>query len=108
MADPKTETRARNVSLTGRINSFVDAQVENGRHQNASEVVREALRRYESEIEAEAAYLAAVREVASEGRQAIRHGNYVSVDSDDAKADLFERLSGRKAPWRSPKPRTHG
>lgn len=43
----------RNVSLTPRLNRFVDGQVETGRHQNASEVIREALRRYEEEIDAE-------------------------------------------------------
>ncbi|UEM25284.1 type II toxin-antitoxin system ParD family antitoxin (plasmid) [Skermanella mucosa] len=35
----------RNVSLTPRLDRFVDSQVETGLHRNASEVVREALRR---------------------------------------------------------------
>lgn len=34
----------RNISLTDHLNRFIDVQVERGRHQNASEVVREALR----------------------------------------------------------------
>ena len=40
----------RNVSLASRLSDFVDHQVGSGRHQNASEVVREALRRYETAL----------------------------------------------------------
>ena len=43
----------RNFSLTEPLSDFVDRQVASGRHQNASEVVREALRRYEGEVERE-------------------------------------------------------
>ena len=35
---------ARNVNLTAHLAEFVDASVDSGRFQNASEVVREALR----------------------------------------------------------------
>lgn len=39
---------ARSVELTEHLSRFVDEQVRCGRHQNVSEVVREALRRYEA------------------------------------------------------------
>lgn len=45
----------RNVSLTDQSARFVEGQVKTGRHQSASEVVREALRRYESGLAAEQA-----------------------------------------------------
>lgn len=52
---------ARNVNLTDRLAAFVDEQVRNGRHQNASEVVREALRRYEAALAAERDAMGMVR-----------------------------------------------
>ena len=55
-----------NVNLTDRLSAFVDAQVRSGRHQNASEVVREALRRYEAALTAEAGVAEAIRAVARE------------------------------------------
>ena len=36
--------QTRNVSLTAELNAFIRAQVESGHYQNASEVVRAALR----------------------------------------------------------------
>lgn len=36
--------QTRNVSLTAELNAFIRAQVETGHYQNASEVVRAALR----------------------------------------------------------------
>jgi antitoxin ParD1/3/4 len=90
---------ARNVNLTDRLGDFVDRQVESGRHQNASEVVREALRRYQFDLEAEEAALEAIRTIAREGREAIGRGEFLLIDGEQARADLFRRLSGRKAPW---------
>jgi antitoxin ParD1/3/4 len=77
----------RNFSLTGHLSAFVDRQVETGRHQNASEVVREALRLYEAELELHAAYLDEIRSVAARGIADIEHGRFTTVDSpDDARA----------------------
>lgn len=65
---------ARNVNLTDRLVAFVDGQVRNGRHQNASEVVREALRRYEAALAADAGTAEAIRtamyETIAEGKLA--------------------------------------
>ena len=57
----------RNISLTDRQSQFVDQQVAAGRHVSASEVVREALRRYEDDVAAEQAQLDALRRLAAEG-----------------------------------------
>lgn len=85
-------TTARNVSLTEPLNRFIDRQVERGRHQNASEVVREALRRYESELAEDDARVEALRVIAAEGRQAIERGDYVTLSSEDDIARLMRDL----------------
>ena len=54
---------ARNVNLTERLAAFVDQQVHSGRHQNASEVVREALRRYERDLISERDHAEAVQAI---------------------------------------------
>jgi antitoxin ParD1/3/4 len=57
----------RNFSLAPRLSRFIDRAVKRGHHQNASEVVREALRRYEDGMKAEEASTAAIWAVAKEG-----------------------------------------
>jgi antitoxin ParD1/3/4 len=86
---------ARNVSLTEHLASFVDRQVTTGRHQNASEVVREALRRYESELAAEQACIEMIRGIAREGREAIKRGDYALIDAEEARDALYRRVTGR-------------
>ncbi len=88
---------ARNVSLTEHLASFVDRQVTIGRHQNASEVVREALRRYESELAAEQACIEMIRGIAREGREAIKRGDYAMIDAEEARDALYRRVTGRDA-----------
>ncbi|MBB5693870.1 type II toxin-antitoxin system ParD family antitoxin [Muricoccus pecuniae] len=74
---------ARNVNLTDRLAAFVDEQVRNGRHQNASEVVREALRRYE-------AALAAERDAMGMVRAALRKAIHRSETGADIRPELLE------------------
>jgi antitoxin ParD1/3/4 len=88
---------ARNVSLTDHLAAFLDSQVTSGRHQNASEVVREALRRYEFELRLEQEEVAAIREVIREGRAAITRGDFTLVDGEDDREALRARLSRRSA-----------
>lgn len=88
---------ARNVSLTDSLDSFVDEQVASERHQNASEVVREALRRYEAELAAQQACVEMIRGIAREGREAIRRGDYALIDGAEAREALFRRVTGRAA-----------
>lgn len=86
---------ARNVNLTDHLNAFVDEQVGTGRHQNASEVVREALRRYQDDVAAEHERRDAIRAVIREGREAIARGEFTAVrDPADAEA-LLGRLTRR-------------
>lgn len=88
---------ARNVSLTDRLDAFVEQQVTTGRHQSASEVVREALRRYEADLTVEAACIDLIRGIAHEGRDAVARGDFAVIDSDDARQALFRRITGKAA-----------
>ncbi len=57
----------RNVNLTDELDQFVLAKVESGRYENASEVVRAALRILEREEQRYEAKLAALRTAIDEG-----------------------------------------
>jgi len=92
-----TTMTARNVSLTDRLNAFVEQQAATGRHQSASEVVREALRRYAADLTAEAACIDLIRGIAQEGRDAIARGDFAVIDSDDARQALFQRIADKAA-----------
>lgn len=71
----------RNVNLTDELDSFVLAKVESGRYENASEVIRAALRTLEREEQQFEAKLAALR-------TAIDEGDASGVAEDDS----FERV----------------
>jgi antitoxin ParD1/3/4 len=57
----------RNVNLTDELDDFVLAKVKSGRYENASEVVRAALRTLEREEQRHEAKLAALRAAIDEG-----------------------------------------
>ena len=60
----------RNVNLTDELDHFVMAKVESGRYENASEVVRAALRTLEREEQEYEAKLAALKTAIDEGDSA--------------------------------------
>jgi antitoxin ParD1/3/4 len=81
----------RNVNLTDELDRFVLAKVESGRYENASEVVRAALRTLEREEQRYEVKLAALR-------AAIDAGD-ASGDAEDnsfARARQAVKLSGKK------------
>jgi antitoxin ParD1/3/4 len=57
----------RNVNLTEELDRFVAAKVKSGRYENASEVLRAALRTLEREEQQHQAKLAALRSAIDEG-----------------------------------------
>jgi antitoxin ParD1/3/4 len=57
----------RNVNLTDELDQFISAKVESGRYENASEVVRAALRTLEREEQRHEAKLAALRAAIDQG-----------------------------------------
>ena len=85
----------RNFSLTEHLSAFIDAQVSGGRHQNASEVVREALRRYEGDLLAEQANIAMIEKIAKRGLSELTRGEYTTIAGPDDEQRLSERLSKR-------------
>ncbi len=96
----------RNFSLTPRLSTFIDRQVGSGRHQNASEVVREALRRYQAALAEDTARIAAIRAAIREGREDIARGDYTLVEAEDDDARLYAELTGRRSAKREPAPAT--
>jgi antitoxin ParD1/3/4 len=82
----------RNVSLTERHRHFIDLQVETGRHASASEVVREALRRYESDLEAERAAIDALWAQAEKSETGEAAGDFTNVRDDAHLGQLMDRL----------------
>jgi antitoxin ParD1/3/4 len=73
----------RNVSLTDHLDGFVEANVEAGRYQNASEVVREALRLLEQKQREDQLRLERLRQAIQEGEDALARGDYVDVSVED-------------------------
>jgi antitoxin ParD1/3/4 len=66
----------RNVNLTDELDRFVLEKVESGRYENASEVVRAALRTLEREEQQYEAKLAALRTAIDEGdASGVANGN---------------------------------
>jgi antitoxin ParD1/3/4 len=86
---------ARTVSLTEHQQRFLDGQVRAGRHGSTSEVVREALRRYEDDVLREEAHLAYLKRLGDEGEADIVAGRHVDVPLGGLKDYL--RGLGRRA-----------
>jgi antitoxin ParD1/3/4 len=66
----------RNVVLTERQETLIEALVQSGRYQNASEVMREGLRLVENREVEEATKLAALRQAAAAGVTALERGEF--------------------------------
>jgi antitoxin ParD1/3/4 len=79
---------ARTVSLTEHHQRFLDNQVAAGRHGSTSEVVREALRRYEDDVRREEAHLAYIQRLADQGAAEIDRGEYIDVELNDLESYL--------------------
>jgi antitoxin ParD1/3/4 len=79
----------RNVTLKRRQESLIDALVSGGRHQDASEVMREGLRLVESREAEDAARLEALRAAIDVGIAEIERGEYKEFSSS---AELVAHL----------------
>lgn len=78
-----------NFSLTPNLEQFVRDCAASGDYNNASEVVREALRLLKRTEEARAVKMARLRSAITEGDDALTKGDVVTVNSDDALDKLF-------------------
>jgi antitoxin ParD1/3/4 len=82
--DPvKPPMPTRNINLTERLDRFVETSVSAVRYQNASEVVRDALRLLEQRNEECALRLELLRAAVNEGEAALARGEYEDVVPGD-------------------------
>jgi antitoxin ParD1/3/4 len=88
---PKTEKRimpTRNISLTPEQDAFIDAVVEAGDYQNASEAIRDALRALQLRRHEDALKLKALRVQLQAGIAALEQGDFTDVDDGELDAYL--------------------
>jgi antitoxin ParD1/3/4 len=70
----------RNVSLTSMLNEYVEERVQSGAFQNASEVVRDALRLHKARTDEDAQKLERFNRLIQEAVDDIEAGRYVDVE----------------------------
>ena len=85
----------RNIVLTAHHERIIEALVNSGRYQNASEVLRDGLRLVEAREAREAAKLKALQEAAQIGFADLAEGRYEAFESVDDLADYLHDLSER-------------
>lgn len=81
-----------NFSLTPSLEQFVRDCAASGDYNNASEVVREALRLFKRVEEERAAKMVRLRAAIAEGDDAVARGDGVSIPSDKALDRFFDEL----------------
>lgn len=91
----------RNFSLTEHQRRFVSDQVANGRHASGSEVIREALRRYEDDVLREQARMAALNKLAEEGEAAYAQAEYTKLTGREGVRDFIRQIGARGESRRS-------
>lgn len=80
------------ISLTSKLEAFVKSKVDEGHYNNASEVVREALRLMQEHEELRRLKLKRLREEVAKGEADIAAGRYTAFDDDDDLKEFFARL----------------
>ena len=85
----------RNVVLTDHQSSLIEALVESGRYQNASEVLREGLRLVEAREAEEAAKLEALRAAARIGTAALERGAFKEFADAAALTAHLDRIAAK-------------
>ena len=80
------------VSLTPKLEELVRGKVESGLYNNASEVVREALRLMQEHDEVRRLKLERLREELAKGEADLAAGRATVLAGDDELAELFARL----------------
>jgi antitoxin ParD1/3/4 len=85
----------RNINLTDHFDDFVERQVSSGRYQNASEIVREALRLLEAQEEERQAKLKALRQAAKQGFDELDQGQGVVIRNKKALHQLMMDLEAK-------------
>ena len=81
-----------NFSLTPALEKFVKDCANSGDYNNASEVVREALRHLKQRRENDAMKLERLRQEIKKGHDSIDRGDYVEVKDDKELEEFFAKL----------------
>ena len=92
------------IALTPRLEAFVREQVDAGRYNNVSEVVRDALRLLERRQQADEVKLEALRKAVAGGVAAIDDNEFAIVEAQDIKSfvsELGARATTRSTPRRA-------
>lgn len=92
----------RNVVLTERQETLIEALVQSGRYQNASEVLREGLRLVENREAEEAVKLDALRAAIDLGLASIERGDAKTFPDASSLVDYLKKV-GAKARETAPK-----
>jgi len=81
-----------NFSLTPQLEHFVREYAATGDYNNASEVVREALRLFKRTEEERQLKLRNLRRAINKGDEAINHGEVIDISSIKELDDFFEKF----------------
>ncbi|MDX2143491.1 MAG: type II toxin-antitoxin system ParD family antitoxin [Rhodospirillaceae bacterium] len=81
-----------NISLTPKLEKFIRGQVASGHYNNASEVLREAVRLLMHENETRAAKIARLREMGEAGERDIAAGRYTTLKTAKDFDKFFRKL----------------
>lgn len=73
----------RNINLTKHFDDFIEKNVSRGEYQNASEVVRDALRLLQSRQREEKLKLQRLREAIDVGLTDLENGDYIELKPDE-------------------------
>jgi len=73
----------RNVSLTDKLDAFVEERVQSGDYQNASEVIRTGLRLLKEREEEYSAKVAAINAAGQVGLDEIERGEFIELAPDE-------------------------
>jgi antitoxin ParD1/3/4 len=94
-----TEMKQLNVSITPHFSKFIRRKIASGRYSSASEVVREALRRFEqAEVVGEQSMIVdpdGYREAVLEGLASIERGDFNELKGEAALHEFFEDIISR-------------
>jgi antitoxin ParD1/3/4 len=80
------------VSLTPKLEELVREKVESGLYNNASEVIREALRLMQEHDEIRRLKLERLRDELAKGEADLAAGRFVTLNSDEEMEAFFSRL----------------
>ena len=81
-----------NLSLTPKLEEYVKAKVDAGNYNNASEVVREALRLMQEYDSVKKLKLQRLKKALTKGEADLAAGRFTEIEDDDDLAEFFARL----------------